>query len=135
MLGAIATARSGLTTYRTWLDAVADNIANVNTATSTAGPAFQPRTVLTQAVAGDAATGEPGGVRVADIALGDPVGRLVFQPDHPLADADGYIRMPSTDLAVEMTSMIAAQRAYQANLAVVERARDAYLAALSLGRS
>jgi flagellar basal-body rod protein FlgC len=134
VFGAITTAHSGLTTYRTWLDAVSDNIANVNTATSTDGPAFQPRTIVAQALPGDPRTGG-GGVQVTGVELGDPVGRLVHQPDHPLADADGFIRMPSTDLASEMTSMIVAQRAYQANIAVVERARDAYLAALQLGRS
>jgi flagellar basal-body rod protein FlgC len=67
--------------------------------------------------------------------LGDPVGRLVYDPQHPLADEGGYVRQPDIDLGSQMTQLIMAQRGYQANLAVVERARDAYTAAVNLGRS
>jgi flagellar basal-body rod protein FlgC len=71
---------------------------------------------------------------VAGVEFGDPEGRLVHDPDNPLADADGMVRMPDIDMASQMTQLIQAQRGYQANLAVVDRARDAYLAALQIGR-
>jgi flagellar basal-body rod protein FlgC len=51
-----------------------------------------------------------------------------------LADEDGYVRRPDIDLTTEMADMIIAQRGYQANLAVVQRATEAYQAALQLGR-
>jgi flagellar basal-body rod protein FlgC len=124
---AITTAHSGLAAYRTWLDATSDNIANANTVTSTDGPAFQPRRVVARPTDG-------GGLQV-EVQLADGTGRLAHQPDHPLADAQGMVRLPDVDMSVEMTSLLMAQRGYQANLAVVERARDAYRAALQLGRS
>ncbi len=134
MFNAISTAHSGLNVYRTWLDATSDNIANANTVTSTDEEAFQARRILAAAVPGNGA-GVGGGARVTGVEFSSPEGRLAYQPDHPLADEDGMVRTPDIDMSVEMTSLLMAQRGYQANLAVVERARDAYRAALQLGRS
>jgi flagellar basal-body rod protein FlgC len=122
---------SGLMTHRKWLDAVSDNIANVNTVRRTDEDAFQQRMVVAEAV--EYGTGE-GGVRVARAEFGNAEGRLVHQPDHPLADAAGYVKYPDIDLGDQMSQMIMAQRGYQANLAVVERATEAYKAALMLGK-
>ncbi len=58
----------------------------------------------------------------------------MHEPDHPLADANGYVRYPDIDLGDQMTQLIMAQRGYQANLAVVERATSMYQAALQLGK-
>ncbi len=122
---------SGLMTHRKWLDAVSDNIANVNTVRRTDEDAFQQRMVVAEAV--EYGTGE-GGVRVARAEFGNAEGRLVHQPDHPLADEAGYVKYPDIDLGDQMSQMIMAQRGYQANLAVVERATEAYKAALMLGK-
>lgn len=130
MFGSFDIAGSGLRATRKWMDAVSDNIANVNTATRTDQAAFQERMIVAQAED----YGNGGGVRVARAELGDPQGRLVYQPTHPLADEDGFIRVPDMDLGDQMTQLIMAQRSYQMNLAVVDRARDAYQQALQLGR-
>lgn len=128
---AIGVAGTGVATYRKWLDAVADNMANLNTARRTDENAFQARSIVVQPVN----YGEiPGGVQVVGAAFGDPAGRLVYDPAHPLADAQGMVRYPDIDLASQMTQLLMAQRGYQANLAVVDRAREAYQAALALGR-
>jgi flagellar basal-body rod protein FlgC len=128
--GTMDTAASGLVVYRKWLDSVSDNIANMNDVRSTTDSAFQARYVVAQA----ADYGSAGGAQVAGIALGDAKGRVLHQPDHPLADAEGNVRLPDIDLADQMGQLIIAQRGYQANLAVVERAHDAYSAALQMGR-
>jgi flagellar basal-body rod protein FlgC len=127
--GAIDTAGSGLVVYRKWLDAVSDNIANINDVSSTSGPAFQARYVVAQANN----YGQAGGVSVAGISLGSAQGRVTYQPDHPLADKNGMVRLPDIDLSDQMTQLILAQRGYQANLAVVDRMHDAYTQALTLG--
>lgn len=132
IFGTLGISGSGLLVNRKWLDAVADNISNVNTVTRTNEDAFRARFVVAQAVDYGSGTG---GVRVARAEFGDPEGRRVYQPDHPLADAEGYVKYPDIDLGDQMTQMLVAQRAYQANLAVVERATAAYQAALQVGRS
>ncbi|HMM96150.1 MAG: flagellar basal-body rod protein FlgC [Micrococcales bacterium] len=129
IFGAMNTAGSGLLLHRTWLDAISDNIANVNTATPTSGSAFQARYVVAQA------RGNGTGVDVAGIQLGSAQGRLVQDPSNPLADARGYVRMPDVDLGDQMTQLIMSQRGYQANLATVERAQSAYQQAIGLGHS
>lgn len=125
-------AGSGVTVHRKWLDAIADNIANINTARPTSGEAFRARYVIARAV--DYGDGT-GGVQVAGIAQGSAEGKLVYDPQNPLADKDGNIRLPDIDLGSQMTQLIMAQRGYQASLAVVDRARDAYSAAIQVGRS
>jgi flagellar basal-body rod protein FlgC len=132
IFGLLQTSHSGLRVMRTWMDAVGDNIANVNTVRPTGEQAFQARYVVAQSVEDGAGAGA--GVRVAGAQFGDGEGRLVHQPDHPMADAEGYVRLPDVDLGDQMTQLIIAQRGYQANLAVVDRARDAYLQALSIGK-
>jgi flagellar basal-body rod protein FlgC len=122
---------TGLYAHRKWLDAVSDNIANINTVSSTDGDAFKERFVVAQAVDYGSGTG---GVRVAGAEFGSGEGRLVYEPTHPLADDEGYVRYPDIDLGEQMTQLIMAQRGYQANLASVERATDAYKAALNLGK-
>jgi flagellar basal-body rod protein FlgC len=129
--GAIGIASTGMTVYRKWLDAVSDNLANLSTATSTTEDAYQAKYV----VASEIASENGGGVQVAGIALGDAEGRLVYEPTNPLADEGGYVRYPDVDMASQMTQLIMAQRGYQANAAVVDRAKASYEAALQIGRS
>jgi len=126
---AIGIAGTGLTVHRKWLDAISDNLANVNTAVATGDEAFRARYVAVQN------STESPGVYVAGIRLGDAEGRLVHEPDNPLADADGYVRYPDIDFGDQMSQLILAQRGYQASAAVVDRARSAYEAALQIGRS
>ena len=122
---------SGLMTHRNWLDAVSDNVANINTVTRTNEDAFRERFVAAQAV--DYGSGQ-GGVRVARAEFGSGEGRMVYQPDHPLADEEGYVKYPDVDLGDQMTQLMMAQRGYQAGLAVVERSTNMYQAALQLGK-
>jgi flagellar basal-body rod protein FlgC len=133
LFGAIHTAASGLTTYRTWLDAVSDNIANMNDAVNGDAPSFQERFVVAQAKGGEAG-GIGTGTEVAGIQLGDTKGRMAYEPNNPLANADGYVKYADIDLGEQMSQMMVAQRAYQANLATIDRAKDAYQAALELGK-
>ena len=126
---AIGIAGSGLTLHRKWLDAVSDNMANANNVSAMDDDAFQARYILAQ----QGQNGE--GAYVAGTAYGDAEGRVVYQPDHPLANEAGYVRYPDVDLGEQMGMLIMAQRGYQANAAVVDRAKTMYEAALQIGRS
>jgi flagellar basal-body rod protein FlgC len=125
---AIGVAATGVTVHRKWLDAISDNIANMDNVSRTSEAAFQAKYVMAR----EAQDGN--GTQVAGIALGSAEGNLVYEPTHPLADTDGYVRYPDIDLGSQMAQMIMAQRAYQANLSVVDRARDSYTAAINLGK-
>lgn len=133
MFSSLNVSASGMDVYQTWIDAISDNIANVNTVRSTDDEAFRQRMVVARSVGGEG--GQIGdGARVAGIRLGDVEGQLRYDPDHPLADDDGLVRAPDIDLGQQMSHLIVAQRSFQANVSVFERARDAYQRALEIGR-
>ncbi|MBO9523530.1 MAG: flagellar basal-body rod protein FlgC [Nocardioidaceae bacterium] len=121
-------ANTSLGFHQTWLDALANNIANVNTVKPTSENAFQAQMVFARPRA-------DGGVDVAGIAYSDPVGRVVNDPDNPLADAEGNVRMPEIDLASQMSQLVMAQRGFQASVQVTKTAQDEYTSALQIGRS
>ena len=123
-------AATGLEAAGVWLDAIAHNVANVNTTVPGDQEPFRASHPIFAPIAGD-----PGaGVRVVGMAAeqGDPA--LVLAPGDPRADQQGEIAMPVVDLASEMTDMILATRSYQANLRVLQAARERYEAAMQIGR-
>jgi flagellar basal-body rod protein FlgC len=143
----ISTAVTGVEANQTWLNAISDNIANMNDVTSTSQAAYQERFVVTTPLPGTAGGTEPGsgtgagsgtaasigsGVEVAGIALGSPAGVEEYDPTSPLADSKGMVRAADVDLGQQMTDMMLAQRGYEANLATISQAESAYQAAMGL---
>ena len=124
---ALRIAGSSLGMHQTWLDALAHNISNANTVRATNESAFQEQMVV-------AAAREDGGVDVAGIELGSPEGRMAYQPNHPLADAEGYVRLPDMELSDQMSSLVMAQRGFQASVTTTKHAQETYTAALQIGR-
>jgi flagellar basal-body rod protein FlgC len=127
MFSAIGIAQSGIGTYKAWIDATADNVANVNNTTRTNQAAFQARRLVVE-------SNPNGGVQIQRAEFGNPEGRVVYDPENPLADEQGLVRTPDMNMSDEMTSLIIAQRAYQANVTAFERARDGYLRELEIGK-
>ena len=124
---ALRIAGSSLGMHQTWLDALAHNIANVNTVKASDETAFQEQLVV-------ASARDDGGVDVAGVELGSAEGRLTYQPNHPLADAEGYVRLPDMELSDQMSSLVMAQRGFQASVTTTKHAQDTYAAALQIGR-
>jgi len=131
MFDALGITASGMHLHKVWMDAISDNVANVNTVRATNQPAFQSRYVIAQSVENG---GTGAGVSVGGIALSSPIGKVVYDPTHPLADAQGMVRLPDVDLAEQLTTMIMAERGYQANIASLDRVRASYQAAIQMGR-
>jgi flagellar basal-body rod protein FlgC len=122
---------SGMYANRKWMDALSDNIANINTVKPFDQGAFQERFVE---VTNANVNGSGGGVTVSGTKFGSTEGQLRYDPTNPNANEQGYVRAPNINLSDQMTNLIAAQRGYQANAAAIQRAKDAYQAALGLGR-
>jgi flagellar basal-body rod protein FlgC len=125
---ALGIAASGANVSRTWLEAVAHNVANVNTVRPSEEEPFRAQLVVAQA------RSDGSGAEVAGIVEAEGDAGVVYDPSHPYADEDGYVRRPVVDLATQMSDMIGAQRSYQANLSVVRSSREAYEAAMRLGK-
>ncbi len=132
MFEALSISGSAMHVHQSWMDAISDNIANINTVRSTGEPAFQARYIVAQSVE-NGSTGA--GVAVSGVQLGSATGRLVHDPSNPQADADGNVRLPDIDLGEQMTAMIMAERGYQASASNLDRVRETYQAAIQMGRS
>lgn len=135
------TAASGMTAERLRLDVIANNLANARTTrTAEGGPYRRQRVVVAARERRDFAAmlsreAVPGqGVRVVQIARDTDPPRLVWDPYHPDAGEDGYVRMPNVDVVTEMVDMISATRAYEANATVIQAAKTMAQAALEIGR-
>jgi flagellar basal-body rod protein FlgC len=129
---ALDIARTGADVSQLWLEAIAHNIANVNTIRSADEEPFRAKLILAEeALDGDGVGAGTKAINVLE-SDGDPI--MVFDPDHPLANEEGYVVRPVVDLAKEMADMIAAQRSYQMNLQVIKTNEETYQAALRIGR-
>lgn len=128
---ALHTATSGASVARVWIDAIADNVANMNTTRGPDEEPFRARQVIAESVTDRSGVGR--GVRVQRIAdkPGDPI--VVFDPTNPLADEFGLVRQAQVDIGEEMTNLLLANRVYGMNITVVQTAVDSYRAALRIG--
>jgi flagellar basal-body rod protein FlgC len=131
LTGIQATA-SALNAEKVRMDLVAQNIANAHTTRDTDGQAFRRKVVTFEAVL-DGTSG-PRGVKIGQITTDPNPGELVYQPQHPHANADGYVQMPNVNVAMEMVDLLTASRAYEANLAVARNSRQMAAKALTIGR-
>lgn len=140
-------AGSGLSAQSVRLNTTASNLANAESAASSTGevyrgrhPVFAP--MLARAM-DSANTGAPGigpqlgdgvGVRVLGVVESAAPAQLRYQPDHPLADEQGYVAYPNVNVVEEMANMISASRSYQANVELINTARTMAERLLSMGR-
>lgn len=133
MFTSIDTAATGLTAHRRWIDAIANNIANANTVRGTDEAAFRTQYVRARALPTDA-NGIGHGVTTTVQNAGDPNGVVTYDPENPVADAEGYVRRPDIDMNQQMGDLILAQRAFQMNSQMVSRAKEVYESAIAIGK-
>jgi len=149
MFGGIDAAASGLTAERLRMDVISNNIANVNsTRTVDGGPfkrkyvVFQPReaeknsfSAMLEGAMNKGSKNRAGdGVRAIGIGTDDSMGKLVYDPGHPDANADGYVELPNVDIVTEMVDMITASRAYEANVTTINAAKSMAQQALNISK-
>lgn len=132
-------ASSGLAAQSQRLNTVASNLANAD---STAGPGGKPyaarqavfETVPVGGTGGGLSGGEALGVRISGIVESNAPARRVHDPKHPMADAQGYVQFSNVNPVEEMVNMIAASRAYQSNVEVMNTAKTLLAKTLNLGQ-
>ena len=139
----------GMSVQRMRLSATAKNIANVNTTKDANGLPYQREVVIVRATEGNpfeeqlheqitlSKTSMSHGSNInqitgldnnqfleAESAKDSSAPKLVYDPSHPDADKEGYVKMPNINIVTEMVEMISAQRAFEANAAVVESVKN-----------
>lgn len=141
---------SALTANRLRMDVISSNIANAETTRAKIeNGEYVPykrkmivldsnqqnfASLLNQSMTDIDKTSDLKGVRVAKIIEDTTPTKLVYNPSHPDANAEGYVEMPNVDTAVEMVDMIAAYRAYEANVTALNASKSMFQKALTIGK-
>ena len=141
---AMDTSASGLTAQRLRMDIISQNIANVNTTRTENGQPYKRKTVLFEERSNKASFStvlknnieqySTSGVRVAGVVEDNKYLKLVYEPEHPDADENGYVRMPNVNIIEEMVNMISANRSFEANVTAMNTNKSMALKALEIGR-
>ncbi len=139
---------SGLTAQRYRMDIISENVANANTTRTADGTPYRRKMVtfaekggqtsfsrvLGQAAYSHGYTGH--GVKVTGVYEDyEAEMNMVYDPSHPDADENGYVLYPNVNIITEMTNMIDASRAYEANATAFNASKSMALQGLELGRS
>lgn len=129
-------ASSGMSAQSQRLNVVASNLANAESVSSSYGETYRARQVIFQAVPASP-DGPEGlaGVQVAAVVEDQRPLKMVYDPNHPLADGDGYVAMPNVNPVEEMVNMISSSNSYQANVEAMNVAKQMLLRTLSIGQS
>lgn len=129
---------SGLYVQRRRMDVIASNLANIETTHTKEGGPYRRRMVVISARPvksfQEILALQAEGAGVDEIVEDESPFIKVFNPGHPDADEDGYLRKPNVDLIVETTNMLMARRAFEANVAAIKAAKQMALKALEIGR-
>lgn len=133
LFDALNTAASALTAQRLRMDVIASNLANASTTRTDKGEAYRREMVVFESRPSDRPAGMPThGVRVAGILEDESPFKMVYDPEHPDANDDGYVAFPNVNPVTEMTDMISATRSYEANVTVIQAIKGAASKALEI---
>jgi len=140
-LDSMSISASALTATRLRMDVIAENMANSNTTRTENGDPYRRKYVVFQEKKDDRAFAEffnraqsaPGGVRVLQIGTDMSEFKYDFNPSHPDADENGYVRMPNVEVVQEMVDMMSAYRAYEANITALNTFKDMAVKTLEIG--
>jgi len=125
-------AGSGMTAQSQRLNVVASNLANADSTTSANGQPYRAKQVVFVATPMKGADAQ--GVKVAAVVEDTSPLKMVYDPKHPMADAQGYVAMPNVNVVDEMVNMISASRAYQNNVDVLNTSKTLLLKTLTIGQ-
>ena len=120
MFGSLDTSTSALVANRIRMETVAANVANANSITDENGENNPFRRRIALLAAGDPTSGRSQGVHVDEIVYDDAPFQLKFEPNHPLADTEGYVKYPNINPIFEQVNALEISRAYEANIQAAE---------------
>jgi len=122
---------SGMSAQRLRMDVIASNIANAQTTRTPQGGAYRRKEVIFATVLENKLQK---GVQVVEILTDPSPFKLLYNPQHPDANSQGYVTMPNVDIISEMIDMISATRSYEANITAFKSAQNMFNKALEIGR-
>jgi flagellar basal-body rod protein FlgC len=134
LLTAIDVNASGLSAQRRRVELASSNLANSQTTRTEEGGPYRRKDVVFQTVLGQATGEGVEGVEVAEVVEDPRPFDRRYEPGHPDADAEGYVAYPNVSPMEEMTTLTAASRSYEANLAAISVLKSMINRTLEIGR-
>ncbi|WP_353093858.1 flagellar basal body rod protein FlgC [Tissierella praeacuta] len=142
IFNSINVSATALTAEKTRIDIIAKNMANANTTRSTGGMPYRRQMAVFEENKPNFSDYlnrhnnkiEGKGVKISKIVEDESPFRLVYEPGHPDADENGYVKMPNVNTMKEMVDLISAQRSYDANITVMNASKSMLMKALEIGR-
>ena len=132
---------SALSAERTRMNLISSNLANVNSTRTAEGGPYKRKDAVFTATATPGSFGAALGqatdarrVEVTEIHEDQNPPRLQYEPNHPDANAQGYVAYPNVNVVEEMADMISASRSYEANVTAAQAAKSMAIKTLDLGR-
>ena|SRR5687767_14037410 len=132
MFNVLEMGASGLTAQRARMNTIAGNVLNINTTQNANGESIPYRRRFVEFQPGNPNDPSKPGVRVASIGEDPSPFRMVHEPGHKDADADGFVKYPNVNLETEFVNMLDASRAYEANITMMETTKSMINASLRL---
>lgn len=129
-------AGSGMTTNKAWMDVTSNNLANMETTrTDRGGPYERQSVTITERKGFDEVLESEvsKGSQIDQIHKDDNV-RVVYDPEHPDSNEEGYVEYPEINITAEMTNLLTAQRGYESNSTVLDTAKKMAEKTLEIGR-
>lgn len=141
-LSAMKIGASGLTAQRMRMDTIASNLANIETTRTPEGGPYKRKDVMFTALPLEdfsetfkgALTEQVRQVMVTEVVEDQSAPTMIFNPNHPDANEEGYVAMPNINLMEEMVNLINATRSFEANIQSINAAKSMALRAIDLGR-
>ncbi|ABR30980.1 flagellar basal body rod protein FlgC [Thermosipho melanesiensis] len=128
-------AATGMSAQRLRIDVITNNLANSETTRTEKGEPYRRKVPVFQELLRNVRGRlENGGVVVKEIYEDQSPFRVVYDPTHPDADENGYVKLPNVNVVREMVDMINAQRAYEANVTAFNTTKAMINSALQIGR-
>ena len=130
---------SGMAVQRQMMDVIAENIANINTTKTSKGVPYARKIVQIREKTADSPFSNifrsklGGGAEVGSVVEDKVAPKIIYDPNHPDANKDGYVAMPNINISSEMVNLISATRAYEANVTVFNDSKKMAMEALKIG--
>ncbi len=126
MFSSLDVSTSGLVAQRARLNAISSNIANMSTTRNERGEPepYQPRYVTFQTDNQIGTAGGGAGVKIGGVEYSNAPPKMKYEPGHPDADKNGFVRYPAVNMTTEFVDALEATRSYEANIGVIEVTKD-----------
>lgn len=145
MFDAMEISSSGLAAQRMKMKVISSNIANVNTTRTPGGGAYRRKEVIFGALPGDktfqqeliSQSKDEGTrhVKVLGVVEDSRAPKLIYDPNHPDANEEGYVEMPNIEVVEEMTNLLISKRSFEANVAAINATKNMISQSLDIGKT